>query len=63
MRLPLRIRRLICRYRGHDSGRIVKYGEQTVIVGEGCRRCEVGTTFEYMRLGPVPRMVKDAGRQ
>ena len=61
MRLPLFVRRWICRYRGHDWGRIVKYGARQVIVGEGCRRCETGTTRSYSRLGPLPATVRDAG--
>jgi hypothetical protein len=60
MTLPLFLRRLICRLRGHDSGRIVKYGPREVLVGEGCQRCEVGSVRSYATVGPLPAALKDA---
>jgi hypothetical protein len=54
----LRWAKFVCRHRGHDLGKIVKYSPLWVLVGTGCRRCEIGETTRYARKGPLPAAVK-----
>lgn len=61
MSWPLFVRRLVCRFKGCDTGRIVKHTRTEVIVGEGCRRCEVGSTTTYPRRGPLPADLQRRG--
>jgi hypothetical protein len=54
----LRWARFVCRRRGHDVGKIVKYSPLWVLVGWGCRRCEEGAVTRYRSKGPLPVAVK-----
>lgn len=57
---PLWIRRLVCRFKGHDLHKAVKYEARTMTVGTGCVRCEVGEARRYAIAGPLPLAVKQA---
>jgi hypothetical protein len=57
--LRLRWAKLVCRLRGHDVGKILKYSPLWVLVGTGCRRCEIGEVTRYRSKGPLPLAVRE----
>lgn len=50
--------KLLCHWFGHNEGAILKYSPLWVLVGRGCKRCEVGEVKRYSRKGPLPLAVR-----